>query len=395
MEVKDYMLQAKSNIGKMITLASLTKQEIVTARQGEFFCPTCNEPVLVKAGMQTIPHFAHWSKSECSADDYGEGPYHEQGKLLLYQWLKQQGIDVELEKYLPEISQRPDLYIRLNNRKIAVEYQCARIPIEVLNSRNSGYKKAGITPIWILGANHFKRIGQQRFKIDPFILSFMHRFSVEFPLTLYFFCPHTHQFNTVQHIQLTTARQAIGQFRFIPLRHMTFPHLFTKEKLQERNLYERWKKEKIDFRLRQSNRLSGSELAWHKWLYQNGTHRERLPSIIYLPVPGQYLMKSPLWNWQSRLVLNVVAPLPIGGSFTLQNCRRLFRQQTQQLTLLKQIDDPINQYVQLLINLHIIEKIDSHHFKKLKDIYSHKNIEDSLKSDAHLMNQLIYCSTMG
>lgn len=388
------MLQAKSKAGKSITLASLTKQEMIRARQDEFFCPTCNEPVIVKAGIKTIPHFAHRSKVVCSSNDHGEGLYHEQGKLLLYKWLLSQGIDVELEKYLPEISQRPDLLVTIKHRKIAFEYQCARIPIELLNGRNAGYFKAGITPIWILGANHFKRVRKQHFKIDQFILSFMHRFSPEFPLTLYFFCPDTLQFITIQHIQLTTSRYAIGQFRFIPLSDMTFSNMFIQQHIHKKGLYELWKIEKKDFRLRQNNRTYGLELAWHKWLYAKGTHKERLPSIVYLPVPGQYVMRSPLWNWQSRLCLEVIDPLPIGSPFTLQKCHRLFRYQTQQFSLLNEMEDPIYQYLLLLQKLQIIEEIDPNLFKKVGEISFHKNIEHSLKEDARLMNQLIHCSTM-
>ena len=388
------MLQAKSKDGRIITLASLTKQEISKARQAEFFCPTCNESLLVKAGVKTIAHFAHRTESECSSNDHGEGPYHEQGKLMLFQWLKSQGIGVELEKYLPEISQRPDIFVSLNHRRIAIEYQCARIPVDILNSRNAGYNKAGITPIWILGANHFKRIRQKHFHIDQFILSFMHRFSTEFPLTLYFFCPHTRQFITIQHIQITTPRNAIGQFRFTNLSEMNVTNLFIKQQSHELGLFELWKKEKQAFRLQQNNRLYGAELAWHKWLYKKRTHKEQLPSIVHLPVCGQYLMKTKLGNWQSRLVLNVIDPIPIGSTFTLQNCHRLFHYQTQQFSLLKAFDDPIYQYLQLLTILHIIEEIEPHIFKKMKEIQFHKNIEDSLKEDARLMNWLIEYSTI-
>lgn len=388
------MLQAKLNNGQIITLASLTRQEIREARDTNFFCPICNEPVLIKAGVKTIAHFAHRSNSECSSNDYGEGPYHEQGKLMLYKWLKSQRIDVELEKYLPEISQRPDIFVTINNRKIILEFQCARIPVEILNKRNTGYLKAGITPIWILGANHFKRVNTNHFKIDQFTLSFMHRFSADFPLTLYFFCPHTLQFITVQYIQLTSLRYAIGQFRFTPFRKMTFTNMFIRQISNQKRLYELWEKEKIAFRLQPSNRLYGSELAWHRWLYEKGTHKERLPSIVHLPVQGQYLMKTALWNWQSRLCLDVIDPLPIGGIFTLQNCHRLFHHQKQQFSLLKKLDDPIYQYLLLLKKLNIIEEKEPNIFVKIKDIHFHKNIEDSLKADAQLMNRLIHCSTM-
>lgn len=388
------MLQAKLNNGKLITLASLTKQEIVKAKQGEFFCPICNELVLVKAGVKTVPHFAHRSKLECAANDYGEGPYHEQGKLLLYNWIKNQGIDVELEKYIAEIGQRPDLFVTIKHRKIAIEYQCARIPGEVLNKRNTGYLKAGITPIWILGAKHFHRLRQHHFKVDQFILSFMHRFSPDFPLTLYFFCPQTLQFIIIQHIQLTTSRNAIGLFRFTSLKDMTFSNLFFQQKLHDKWLNELWKNEKKAFRLRPINRLYGSELAWHKWLYERGTHKESLPSIVYLPVRGQYQMKVALGNWQSRLCLDLIHPLPIGGTFTLESCQRTLRYQPQRYLLLKEIENPIYQYMNLLKKLHIIEEIDSHLFKKVNEIHFQKNMEDSLIEDARLMNQLIHCSKM-
>ncbi|WP_404451747.1 competence protein CoiA [Virgibacillus necropolis] len=389
------MLQAKLKNGKLITLVSLTRQEILKAKQDEFFCPICNELVLVKAGQKTVPHFAHRSKLECASHDYGEGPYHEQGKLLLYNWLKNQGADVELEKYIAEINQRPDLYVTVKGRKIAIEYQCARIPVEVLNQRNIGYMKAGITPIWILGAKHFQRLRQHHFKADQLILSFLHRFSPDFPLTLYFFCPQTLQFIFIQHIHLLSSRQAIGLFKFTSLKNMTFSSLFSQQKLHDKWLFGLWGNEKKNFRLRQSNRLYGSELAWHKWLYEKGTHKENLPSIVHLPVAAQYRMGTPLHNWQSRLCLDLLHPMPIGSTFSLERCQRILRYHPHQhFFLIKGVDNPIYEYLALLKKLQIIEEINARLFKKVKEIHFHKNIEESLAADARLMNQIIHCSTM-
>ncbi|ASN06513.1 competence protein CoiA [Virgibacillus necropolis] len=389
------MLQAKSKTGKITTLVSLSKDEIRKARRGEFVCPVCNEPVLVKAGERTVAHFAHRSKLECASNDHGEGPYHEQGKLLLYNWLKQQGIDVELEKYLPEIKQRPDLFVTIKSRKVAIEYQCARVPIEIINRRNTGYMEAGITPIWILGAKHFHRLRQHHFKVDPFTLSFMHRFSADFPLTFYFFCPQTFQFIIIQHVHLISARLALGLFRFISLKDMTFSNMFFQQELHDKWLFELWKKEKMAFRLRQNNRLHGSELAWFNWLYEKGTHKEKLPSIVHLPVRGQHLMKTTLGNWQSRLCLDLLDPLPIGASFTLERSHRILRYQPRQhFSLDRGMDNPIYEYLILLKKLQVIDQIDSHLFKKIKEIHFHKNIESSLSEDARLMNQLIHCSTI-
>src|SRR5690625_6633327 len=87
--------------------------------------------------------------------------YHEKGKLLLYQWLKSQQLHVELEPYLKEIKQQPDILLLLQGKIIAIEYQCARIPIRDIQRRNNGYKQRGIIPIWILGAKQFKRQGKR------------------------------------------------------------------------------------------------------------------------------------------------------------------------------------------------------------------------------------------
>src|SRR5690625_137402 len=142
------MLRATTRNGKYITLALLNRQEIAKIRQTEqFFCPQCKETVIVRAGSRVIPHFAHQRHSDCSEHEGGEGLYHYQGKLLLYNWLRNQNISTELEPFIPEINQRPDIIIQIGERKIAIEYQCATIPIEIIKKRNEGYLTVGITPI--------------------------------------------------------------------------------------------------------------------------------------------------------------------------------------------------------------------------------------------------------
>src|SRR5690625_2120567 len=109
-EVINCMLQAQSNKGELITLATLTEAEIKTVRRdSQFYCPVCKELLMIRVGKQVVPHFAHYPKSKCPETSGGEGPYHENGKLLLYKWLKSQYLHVELEPYLKNIKQQPDL----------------------------------------------------------------------------------------------------------------------------------------------------------------------------------------------------------------------------------------------------------------------------------------------
>ena len=390
------MLQAKSNGGEIITLATLSKEEIDVQRKvSQFHCPTCKEPVIIKAGQMVVPHFAHKSKVNCPSNEGGEGPYHEKGKLLLYQWLKLQHLQVELEVYLKEIKQQPDLLLKINNRRIAIEFQCARISINQIQARNAGYQKIGIIPIWILGANQFQRKGQYHLKIDQFTSQFMHQFSASFPLKLFYFCPDAIQLTTFQNIYLTKTKLAIGKPDYKKLENIRFTDLFLKHEFTEKELYELWKKEKKKFRLQPRNHLYGKEREWQQWLYLKQTHLEYLPSIIYLPISEQYKMNTPLWNWQSRLCIEVINPLPLGAEFSINRCEFVLRNhfhQSNHFPLAKSTVNPINQYLYLLEQLKLIKQRSPHHFIKINPIEFHQHIEQSINSDTLIMNELIISS---
>lgn len=386
------MLQAKSSDGVSITLATLTKAEIEHQKSKQpFYCPSCGEQVIIKAGFKMIPHFAHRSILNCPSHEGGEGPYHEKGKLLLYQWLRKQNLHVELEYYLPEINQRPDILLVINQKRIAIEYQCARITIEQIKQRNNGYKTIGITPIWILGANHFKRKTKNHLKIDQFALQFIHKFTSTFPLTLFYFCPDTCQFTMIQDLYLPRTGQAFGNFYFAKLNQLRFLDIFKQHNFSQFALYQLWRKEQEKFRLQQRKQVYGKELAWHQWLYLKRTHLEYLPSIIYLPVSAQYRMKTPLWNWQSRLVVDLLDPLPLGGQFSIQTCKHLLRQhldRANNFPLIQSEESPLNQYLQLLEKLNVIKQLSPHHFMKIKPVAFYKNIEEALQGDEMIIKQL-------
>ncbi|MEW9674958.1 competence protein CoiA family protein [Lentibacillus sp. L22] len=386
------MLQAITKDGKRVTLAPLTKTEITGLKVKEkFFCPICRERVIIKAGTKTIPHFAHHTKGKCPAKEGGEGTYHEKGKLILYEWLKWQRLDVELEVYLPEIKQRPDLLVTIHQKKIAIEYQCARISVTEVLKRNQGYQKLGIQPIWIIGANHFRRQSQHHIKLDHFLRQFLHQFSSHSPLTGYFFSPDTQTFIIFQDIYITGAQQAIGILQFNKLRDMIFTTLFSRKRLSRQQLFALWQREKRHFRLRPRDRLSRDERSWYQWLYLKRTHLEYLPSIIHLPIPAQYRMRSPLWNWQSRICLEILHPLPIGGHVSVAYCMYLLRKHMipiRDLPLIHSHDQPIHQYLLLLTQLHILKQESTYHFTKQRHFKFYKNVEEALKGDEALLKMI-------
>ena len=386
------LLQAKSSSGEYITLALLTKKEIDRRRGDTFFCPVCNNKVIMKAGTTVIPHFAHKSGAACETMHGGEGIYHEQGKLLLYQWLLQQGLNVTLEAYIPEINQRPDLLVNINGKQIAIEYQCAKIPKSQIDKRNNGYLDMHITPIWILGANHFKRIGEQIFHTSTFTLQFLHQFHNEFATTLYYLCPYEKKLVTLQNIHPIRGNRMMAVFRQLYLQHATFLHLFDNTSFTPEQLYLPWMKEKRNFRLRPRNQLYGRELKWHRWLYDNQLWIERLPSIIYLPIANQLHMKTPLWDWQSRLWFQILHRIPIGGTFTLAACERFIRQDKlprRTYSLLLSADSPILSYLQLIEQAGMIEMTNPGQYKKIAPMTSYTNVEQAIIEDQKLMKKLV------
>lgn len=139
-------------------LIALNNEEFVEAnrklsKEESYQCPSCKSRVHLKVGAVMRPHFAHYQNSSCDVFSEGETEEHIQGKMQLKEWLETQNIPVELEAYLPELKQRPDLLVTLNNQKIALEFQCSGISIEKVAERTKGYLNHGYCVIWILGEN--------------------------------------------------------------------------------------------------------------------------------------------------------------------------------------------------------------------------------------------------
>lgn len=385
------MLQAMLSDGTLVTLANYTRKEIENFRKSaKFYCPSCQKPVIIKAGKKVIPHFAHVRSASCPLV-FGESIEHEHGKYHLYQYLKRKNLPAILEKYLPYLKQTPDIFIQLQERKIALEYQRASIPIEEVQNRTLGYLKANIIPLWILGENHFKRLSADSIKITSFLKAFIHKFSYHFPATLYFFCPKTKRIAIFQDLYFTSNTRAFGNISFFPLKSFSFLQFFQRNIFPKNKLYRLWGEEKKRFRLRPFWRARGKTRKWLEWLYQKGVHWEQLPSIVYLPIRNQLLMKTPLWDWQSHLVIDLLKPLSIGETFSLERCFRLLE---NKLTPIKTLplytfkEHPILEYLLLLERLHFVEQKSKQKFVKLKSIEFNKNIEDAIINDKLLINTL-------
>lgn len=144
-------------------LVAQSKNGLVNAQfaqlGGSYLCPACRHPVQLRQGKIKIAHFAHLPGADCSVSE-GETVEHLVGKQQLLEWLSALGKDPQLEVYLPEINQRPDLLLRKS--QIAVEFQCSPLTVQHLRERNDGYQQLGIKPIWILGRPYRRRLSKAK-----------------------------------------------------------------------------------------------------------------------------------------------------------------------------------------------------------------------------------------
>lgn len=141
------------------------------AKKGIILCPTCGKPYEYCHGKIIGGYFRHKEKNILE-DKFSEPETseHIQGKNNLYNWLlKQNGVsNVELEAWMPETHQKPDIKFLYNGEQYVLEYQCSPISGEYIE-RHELYQAAGIKDIWVLGREKYFSKSIKSIEKDVFI----------------------------------------------------------------------------------------------------------------------------------------------------------------------------------------------------------------------------------
>lgn len=255
----------------------------------QFFCPQCQELVQLKIGQVMIPHFAHLQKSRCrNSFSEGETADHLLGKHLLYEMFQKLRLNVHLEPYLPQLGQRPDIFVEFSQQQFAIEFQCSTIPIPQIENRTAGYKQANISPIWILktpdnGKSYTS--GIQLIKLSPFKQKFItyiqqHRHMITFD-------PESASFVYFSYLMPIGGYRFIANIQHLPVDVQHFPFLSVKEPSKDEFLiyWYLWKKARQQF-LKRRLLISkkGVQDAFLYACYLKNYQLENLPLFIGIPV---------------------------------------------------------------------------------------------------------------
>ncbi|MFG6115587.1 competence protein CoiA [Halobacillus sp. MO56] len=375
------LLSAINAKGQFVQLAGQHIHELIHQKKHEsYFCPQCKAPVLIRAGSKVVPHFAHFPNSDCPSSRSGEGIYHHKGKVRLWEWLKSQGYDVALEAYLPEIQQRPDVLLHTKKRRIAIEYQCAKIPDSEISMRTKQYLQVGIYPFWILGGNRLKRKGTNMIQLTSFDRNFIYHF---LDYRIHYFDPITDKLMIGSHLQGTGSNKTFSNLHYFSLNGISFIEMFSSQNLLLNDMPAGWKSFIKKRRTRPLGHCSPQEKSWREYLYAKGYHPSLLPSITYLPVPSQIQMVEPPWIWQSRYYLDTFLKTPIGGLLPIKPAQIIVP-----LLHVHKKPNPLKEYLKLLCLLGLVEEVLPGEYRKRQEVENPLTIEEAIKQDEFVFNSL-------
>jgi competence protein CoiA len=126
----------------------------VTREDGPFFCPECEEEVILKQGSIILPHFAHFPEASC-AYGTGKSDQHRRAKYEIYETLKAHPdvSHLKVERYLKEV--RPDIsFLWQGKWRVAIEIQISAISPEEIAHRTRCYAAKNIWVLWMIPSHH-------------------------------------------------------------------------------------------------------------------------------------------------------------------------------------------------------------------------------------------------
>ena len=293
------MLVALWNGQPLSSIHLKEKKETPWYHAQTFYCPSCRQPVVLKVGELRVPHFAHRRQSDCTSDfSEGESIAHLLGKQQLFHFFQKACLHVELEKRLPQLQQRPDLFVYTAQQQWAIEFQCSRIPVADIERRTAGYVNYGIEPIWILQQKRTLSLSVQKMKLSNFEQQFIRH------NTLLTYCPYAKQFTYYAHLLPVTKTQFFTVIHQMPLSQQTFPFAQIRP-INEVQFQQYWqllhyeKPMYIMNRIRYSKR--GVQDLFLRAFYTLRLTPYTIPNFIGIPIDIHNELKESIIEWQLLL----------------------------------------------------------------------------------------------
>ncbi|PFV27595.1 competence protein [Bacillus thuringiensis] len=375
---------AKRENGEKIHLLYNCNEELLRRmrQQERFFCVACGKEVQMKLGKQKNWHFAHKKVDSCLAFYEAESMYHRHGKELLYRWFKRQNFHVDIEHYLPQIQQRPDIFIERAGRKIAIEYQCANLSIEQLYKRTYLYWRAGIQVIWIIGGNQLKKQSAYWMKFSSLMAFSLQSYPQPF---LIFFCSKQKSFMKCAFLTSFSTSVSFSHTIYLPTETTTFELLFSPVPFQKEILDREWKQRKDYFRKNALPIWNYNYKSLLRLLYQFKCTPASFPSEVGVPLPSGFAFQTNPFIWQAFLYMKCIGELAVGECISLQYVCSYVKKYTKRRMLpyfSKHIwKVAVTEYMTFLCYTGVLRKVETYKYRKIRGIVMLKTEEEVMKYD--------------
>ncbi|HDW3056353.1 TPA: competence protein [Bacillus cereus] len=375
---------AKRENGEKIHLLYNCNEELLRRmrQQERFFCVACGKEVQMKLGKQKSWHFAHKKVDSCLAFYEAESMYHRHGKELLYRWFERQNFHVDIEHYLPQIQQRPDIFIERAGRKIAIEYQCANLSIEQLYKRTYSYWRAGIQVIWIIGGNQLKKQSAYWMKFSSLMAFSLQSYPQPF---LIFFCSKQKVFMKCAFLTSFSTSVSFSHTIYLPTETTTFELLFSPVPFQKEILDREWKQRKDYFRKNALPIWNYNYKSLLRLLYQFKCTPASFPSEIGVPLPSGFAFQTNPFIWQAFLYMKCIGELAVGECISLQYVCSYVKKYTKRRMLpyfSKHIwKVAVTEYMTFLCYTGVLRKVETYKYRKIRGIVMLKTEEEVMKYD--------------
>lgn len=389
------MLRAVSRNGTVFNFADHL-EDVVTLKNlrksTDFYCPSCKSSVVMKLGQKKIWHFAHRANTQCVDSWETESNDHLRGKEQLYQWLRKNHPDVEVETYLPKPRKRPDLFLKARN--LAIEYQCSPIEESLLQHRTDSYFESGIDVWWILGKNRLK--SKYRFIHSISSMEWAASKIVNETPFLVYYCPLNTRFYLVTPQYSLTPTKIICTNTIISPDKTSLAAIFktppTGLSFPQRDSI--WLKQKQIWRTNPHGEKSYAFYYMRKIFYDKGRAIRLFPSEVGIPTTSNYWIETPPYLWQAWIVFVFLTKLPPHRTFTFPQLTTSFYElisrgifKVRMDTYEKGVTLALQGYLDQLIRLQVIRDRGDR-YEKMYQPLMNTIMETALENDKNILFDL-------
>ena len=362
----------------IIDLRLCSEQELkVLKQEQDYRCVYCQKPMYLRSGPKRRAHFAHETICDYQGSD-AESEDHYQAKMLLANWLQNQGIQVEIEHGFLEIRRIADIYFVWDNKRVVIEIQKSSLSEEVFQQRTHDYESLQLTVFWVF-------IGDLVTKKQTFIVNSVMTLNQKGPLIHLNVADKT--LTRFDQITWVTTKEIYARSQTDELKQISISQLLDLNQWQQLKNHDAWFEIKADFRQHKWRAYMKQERVLCQICSRFRINLALLPAIVGWPIIGTGFRK-PLFIWQAYILMSIVLSYQVGDCFTIQDLIKKLNAYFG-VSVTSNSMKQLNAYLKLLINFGILIYENNYYEYKKMPIF-HERLEQVLSEDYQL-NLHLFC----